>query len=366
MRAALRLRGALLVVAAPALLAALAPAGLRAQSGGNDLLYVGTYDRAIYVLDEATGKRIDQIPVESGTPHLMDINRDKTRFHIVDMTYEQVETIDIPSKTTVDKFTLSKGNETVRIYSQAIAPDESYAVFLAKSYKKLRDRFQVSDPMLLRVDLKTHQVTDTIPWPIPPQDRDQFMFSPDGSLLYFFGDDMVALETKGFTEAQRWHYTRVLDDGMGDFSFRFQHQPYDPEGIYTDLFTVRDPVQDRRLMGIARVDLANRKVDFATVGPADGVQFSLAPGGHRGYGIHSETGDYQFWTFDVDNDRVIKRGPFQGRPRMRLLVSSNGKLLYVYQAGQTIDVYDADTYEHLKTIELNADTTTELFVLPRR
>ena len=34
-------------------------------------------------------------------------------------------------------------------------------------------------------------------------------------------------------------------------------------------------------------------------------------------------------------------------------------------AGATIDVYDAATYKKLRTIEMNADQTTSLFVLPR-
>jgi hypothetical protein len=50
---------------------------------------------------------------------------------------------------------------------------------------------------------------------------------------------------------------------------------------------------------------------------------------------------------------------------MALRVSSNGKLLYVFQAGATIDVYEAATYKLLRTIQMDADQTTNLFILPR-
>jgi hypothetical protein len=46
-------------------------------------------------------------------------------------------------------------------------------------------------------------------------------------------------------------------------------------------------------------------------------------------------------------------------------VSSNGRLLYVFQAGATIDVYDASNYRYLRTIEMTADQTTNLFILPK-
>jgi hypothetical protein len=61
---------------------------------------------------------------------------------------------------------------------------------------------------------------------------------------------------------------------------------------------------------------------------------------------------------------VADRARFEGRPRMSLQVSSNGRLLYIYNAGNTIDVYDAGSYELLRTIQLPGDNTTPLFILP--
>ena len=49
---------------------------------------------------------------------------------------------------------------------------------------------------------------------------------------------------------------------------------------------------------------------------------------------------------------------------MGLKTSSNGKVLYIFVAGNTIDLYDAETYQYLRTITLEGDMTTDLFVLP--
>ena len=51
---------------------------------------------------------------------------------------------------------------------------------------------------------------------------------------------------------------------------------------------------------------------------------------------------------------------------MSLKTSSNGQLLYIFTAGNTIDVYDASNYRYLRTIELAGDMTTPLFVIPPR
>ena len=45
-------------------------------------------------------------------------------------------------------------------------------------------------------------------------------------------------------------------------------------------------------------------------------------------------------------------------------MSSNGKLVYVYVAGATVDICDAATHKYLRTIALGGDQTTELFVVP--
>jgi len=93
------------------------------------------------------------------------------------------------------------------------------------------------------------------------------------------------------------------------------------------------------------------------------VSFSLAPDRKRAYGLLQEIGRYEFWTFDLDRHNVAKT-EFDGRPRMALRTSTNGKILYIYQAGNTIDFYDATNYKYLRTLTLDADETTDLIVVP--
>jgi hypothetical protein len=127
---------------------------------------------------------------------------------------------------------------------------------------------------------------------------------------------------------------------------------------------MQDPVQKRRIMGIGKVDLTARKIDFRPIGPAEQVSFAQSPDRKRAYGIKSDIGRYEFWTFDLEKVSVVSRQEFKGRPRMVPRVSSNGRIIYVYNAGQTIDLYEAATYKYLRTLQMGADQTTELFVVP--
>ncbi|PYR43077.1 MAG: hypothetical protein DMF95_26735, partial [Acidobacteria bacterium] len=145
---------------------------------------------------------------------------------------------------------------------------------------------------------------------------------------------------------------------------------YEEPGFYSGIFTVRDPVLNRDIMGVGRVNLTAKSFEWWPVGPAmqlsvgaRPVGFSLAPDRKRAYGVLQEIGRYEFWTFDLERHNVVKT-EFDGRPRMALRPSTNGKLLYIYQAGSTIDLYDASSYKYLRTMTLDADETTDLIVVP--
>ncbi len=351
---------------AAASLIALLPAPATSQevrSGGDGTIYMGAYNNSVYVIDEATLEVTRRIPTTTGIPNRFELAPDNRTLYIRDAAMEHIEVVDLAEGRSVDAFTLSAGNTKVRIRTMAVDPGEEYILLAVRSYAKLLDRFEVSDFELLRVDLATHEVTDTIALPFDEQRQGvNMMFSPDGELLYFFGGDIIAVETDGFTEVDRWELSRPLEEGLGRVNLSFQPSPFEERGIFTNLFRMTDPVQGRRMMGVARVDLAAQEVDFHTLGPSEPVSFQLAPGGRKAYGLRSEIGLYEFWTFDVEGRRVERRVEFPGRPRMALQPSSNGELLYIYNAGNTIDVYDAETLEPLRTVWLDADMTRFILV----
>jgi hypothetical protein len=92
------------------------------------------------------------------------------------------------------------------------------------------------------------------------------------------------------------------------------------------------------------------------------VSFRLTPDRKRAYGIHPEVGNYQFWTFDLESRHVVGKTEFPGRPRMGLVVSSNGSQLYITTAGATIDRYATADFRHLGQINLGADMTNVILV----
>lgn len=335
-------------------------------NGGNSLLYIGTYAGNVQIFDEATEKLIGEIKLKTGIPRSLILSFDKKKFYVLDSTLEKIEIVDIASRTSLDTFTLSAGPTRTRVRSMQVDPLERFMILLTRSATKKSDRWEISDVALQLYDLKQKKITRDIPWPGgEARENVNIRFSPDGKLLYFFGDDILIIETENFTEVDTWQMSRPLEQGLGRVSFGAVDDINDDPGFFTGLFTVQDPVQNRRIMGIGRVNLVGKTVDFHPIGPSEGVGFAMTPDRKRAYGLLQQIGRYEFWSFDLEHKKLLTRTEFPGRPRMALRVSSNGKLLYVFQAGATIDVYDAATYKYLRTIEMTADQTTNLFVLPR-
>lgn len=335
------------------------------QTGGNGRMYIGTYAGDIQIFDEATEKVVETIKLKTGIPRSLVPSADRTRFYALDSTLEKIEVVDIATRQTLDTFTLSEGNRRTRITTFQPDPQNRFLIILSRTATKQRDRWEVGPSTLQVFDLTSRSVTKTIPWP-QGEEREtaNLRLSPDGQLLYFFGEDVLILDTEKFEEVETWPVSRPAESGLGRINFGPVHDFYDEPGFFTGLFTMQDPVQNRRMMGIGRVDLTMRRIDFQPLGPAQPVSFTQSPDRKRGYGLYSDIGRYEFWTFDLESNALISRQEFKGRPRMGLRVSSNGRLLYVYVAGATIDVYDAATYKYLRTIQMNADQTTDLFVVP--
>jgi len=334
-------------------------------AGGSGTLYIGGWPNKVYIVDEATEKVTGTIDVTTGTPKGLQLSKDKKKFYLTNSLSEQVEILDIASRKSLDHFTLSEGRKKVRIRSMIPDPLERFVVLLTKSAEKKVDRFEIGPPTLMVYDLKQHKVTRTIPWP-NNEEREfvSIMMSPDGKLLYFFADDVLIYETTDFKQVDKWELSRPVEEGLNRFDFGPRDVTYEEPGFYSGIFAVQDPVQHRRIMGVARVNLAGKSVDFWPIGPFRPVSFALAPDRKRAYGLLQDIAHYEFWTFDLEHHKLGSKMEFSGRPRMALRTSTNGKLLYIYQAGNTIDLYEAATYKYLRTITLDADTTTELIVVP--
>ena len=337
----------------------------QAPPAATGTIYLSTYKGVIAILDEATEKIVGEIPSTIGIPSDVTFSDDRTKLYVQDTSFEKVEIIDRVTRKSIDSFTLTEGPARTRIWGLQPDPHDKYLILVIKTYTLKEDRWDISAPTLVQYDLASKKIARTIPWP-KGEEREGVgvIFSPDGKLMYLMGEDVLIYETEKFTEVDRWEVSRPIEPGAGRVNFGGLDPFSDEPGFFTGLFTMQDPLQNRRIMGIGRIELAKKKIDFHPIGPARGLGFTVAPDRKRAYGLFRDIVEYEFWAFDLETYRVVQRALFRGRPRMAMRINSAGNILYIYQAGNTIDLYDAASFKLLRTITLDGDMTSFTLLPP--
>jgi hypothetical protein len=349
-----------LLVVACSLIAA-GPAPPPKLTGGTGTIYLGSYAKKIVVIDEATEKPVGEIPLKTGLTWGVRLSRDSTRFFVQTADQEHFEVIDLASRQTLDTFTLSEGDKHVRALAFDVDPQHRFMVLVARTVTKLSDRFEIGAAEFIQYDLKEHKVVRTVPWSTDPEPQYYYLslrFSPDGKLLYVFSNEILIYDTANLKQIDSWNLSLPNEPGLGRFDLGSMDEANDEPGYFTALFGMDDPVQKRRLLVVGRVNLGQKRIEFFPIGPAPDrgqVSFALAPDRKHGYVLVDEIGHHELWTIDILGKRRESQVQFDGRPRMALRSSSNGKILYIYQAGNTIDLYEAAGFKYLRTITLDAD-----------
>lgn len=346
---------------------AVVPLAAQSPAAGNGTIFVGSYSGHLTAVDEATEK-FTKIPLTTGPPFVVRLSPDKTRFYVQSANQERFEVVDVRTRQSVDTFTLSDGRKHVRAMAFEVDPQHRTMVIVAKTATKQIDRWEIGAPEFILYDMTQHKVTRTVPWAIDPEPGyygTALRFSPDGTLLYVFANVVTIFNAATMEQVESWDLALPIDASMSRFDAGPQDDSADRPGFVTALFTTQDAVMKRKTLAVGQIDLAAKTVDVFPLGPvpdADSMSFTVAPGRRQANVLVGGIGRHQLWTIDMEGRRVTSRVDVPTRTRMQMRTSSNG-LLYLYEAGRTIEVYAADASKRLRTIELDSDMMYATFVI---
>jgi hypothetical protein len=363
-------------------------AGQVARAG--QLMYIGTLDKKLLIIDEDREEIVGEVPL-GGIPRTTALSADRKTLYIF-TTQMLVETVDLEARKVTNSFSITDPNTHLRIQggvpdrinvgSQtrvsglAVDPNGRYIYTTMRVVIKDIDQYRVDPPQFAAIDLQDKKIAKA--WPFP-QDLDQgfgfnatYKVSPDGKLLYVFQEDILVFDLATFKQVDRIALAQPEYPGATPYRLAANDDSFDAPDTVTSVFTSVDDIVHKGTLGLAKINLLTRKVDYFPVGPTLPMMgFQISPDRKRGYSVMPKIGTganrlTEWWVWDLQNHDVIKKKEFESRPTFRFSVGGSGKKLYMYGAGSTLEIFDADTLDSRKVIYLNKDTTTNLITLASR
>jgi len=359
------------------------------NSAGN-FMYVGTLDHKLLVLDENTEDLVAEIPL-GGIPRNTALSADQKLLYIV-TTRMLIEVVDLQARKVVSSFNLADGRSSPVIqqitgdplmpgslsfdYSGlAVDPNGKYLYTTMRTAVKEIDQYRIEPAVFVAIDVANKKIAKTFHFP-PELDQGfgfvaTFKISPDGKLLYVFDDDILVFDLDTFKQVDRITLSKPPYPGASPFRLSVSSDPYDDPATVTSVFVSVDPIVHKGMLGLATLNLTTHKVDYQPIGAAlPMLGFMMSPDRKLGYSVmyQSALGNRrtEWWVWDLQTHKVIKKKEFESRPTFNFSLSGDGKKIYLYGSGSTIEIYDAATLESLKFIDFKKDLTTNVITLARR
>jgi len=174
--------------------------------------------------------------------------------------------VDIATRKSIDSFTLSEGNRKVRALSFTVDPQHRIMTLMTRTTTKLMDRFEIGAPTFIQYDLKDHKVVRTLPWATSADEPGYFSlllrYSADGKLLYVFSSEILVLDAASLQQVATWDLSLTNEPSLGRFDMGSLDDSNDDPAWFSALFTMKDPVQNRPLVVVGRVNLDQKRLDY--------------------------------------------------------------------------------------------------------
>ena len=339
-------------------------------------LFCGAYPDVVLVIDEAQGKVVDRIHMETGLPRSLRLSADRKTIYVSTNDHDGFEVIDVATHKVTNHFVLDDATHRYRVNSGAPDPAGKLIYLSTTEIVKEADRYKISKPKYTIIDLAQQKIVKTVDQPTEPTGRGGFNpgagfeVSPDGKYLYQFGSKVTVLKAEDFSEVEKIDLEMPGGMPMENLGLGGMIEALSQPDQRVSIFNYSDPVVHNRVFGLARFDLNTRKFDFTPIGPAPSSVAGLfiTPDKKMGYTVSSngEGGNRrcEFLGIDLGTSKLARTSEVPCRNRFSFGLSANGRKLYMYGAGFEIDVYDAVTFQHEATWNLENDMTGWMVVLP--
>jgi hypothetical protein len=319
---------------------------------------IGVWPNRIRFFDEVSEEFVGEMQLRYGAVTNVfgsDRTPDYRRFFFVTDRMEAVEVVDVASKSVVDEVKLSSPGRRVRLWGATPDASGRMLYMTVSAVAEEVDRFVPDDVDIVQYDLDAKRTVQSFVLPkeiqstgIPPYIR----VAKDGKSLYVIGQDVFVVDAASHEIVDRIVLSKPRAPGYIAAGLGFSPIEALP-GIFFGIYRIPDPVLKKKTFGIVRVDLERREADsFDLSNDANVEWLGISPDGKRGY-----AGMGDLVAVDLESRKLLARKERveQGRQNTTIVVSADGKKLYVAGVGPDLQVYDAATLEPIRAISAGGD-----------
>lgn len=351
-------------------LAALALLSARLVGGANDapqpgIFLLGVWPDRIRLFDEKSDSFVSEFRLRHGAATEEAHTPDFRRFYFITDRMESVEVVDPVQGVVVDVVRLSSESRKVRFFGATPDPAGKILYLDARTVRYETDRFIAEPPEYLVYDLEAKKIKATFELPKgASRPWGGVRVSPDGKWLYLFGRDIHVLSAEDYRLVDTIVLSKPIYAGYGPL--RGGGLEETEPGIYYGIYRTTEPFLKKSMVGVLRADLrdpAAKAIESFELGPQLRVgRFALSADGKLGY-----AGLNDLVVVSMEEKRILlrKENFEQGRTNNSMILSADGKKLYVSGVGDTIFIYSTATLEKIKSIFAGGDFFTSPVVLPR-
>ena len=335
-----------------------------ADPKSSQLHLMGVWPNRLRLFDEATEAFVGDIPLKYGAATNSAHSPDFSKFYFVTDRMEAIEIVDLKKRAVVDTVKLSAQPRQIRIANVAVNPAGTLLYTVATPVVLEIDRFLPEESEVFVYDLVAKRLKESFKMPKEAgvgSFRPNIHFSPDGSSIFLFGRDIHEIRVSDNQLVGTITLSKPLLAGYGPL--RGARLIEEAPGIYYGLYRTKDPFLNKTAIGVVQIDLLKKEVESFELGPdVKAGLFALSSDRKRAY-----AGVEDVIAIDMDTRKIVKRvqGVEQGRTNNSLIVSSDGRKLFVGGVGDQIQVYDAETLAHLRDIFAGGDFMATPVAVPR-
>ena len=340
--------------------------GTLSEAAEPRVFIMGIWPNRLRLFDEASQEFVGELGLRHGavtsytvTAHTPDL----TRLFFVTDRMEAVEVVDPARREVIDELKISTPGRRVRIF--AVAPDtEGKRLYLrARGVALETDRYSPEDFQILIYDLDARELEATLRLPeeVDFDFFDTMVVAPDGDSLFVIGREVYQLHPETLELIDRISWSKARASGYGGVGGAALTET--APGIFYGAYSTTDPLLEKTMSGVLRLDLAKKSFESFELGPGlDVGTFAVSPDGTRAY---AGLGDMV--AIDLEKRRVLARKTSfeRGRQNNTIIVSADGTEIYVSGVGYTMKVYDAVTLDLAREIDVGGDLMSPPFPLPR-